>query len=176
LISLDDLRKFSKHEVLFNQNLRAWEVTPNLLNQNVREYARESNGISNFSEENYTDSHLLARNKFSIFANEMELEMIDDSYTYSKFLYNKHNYLNLNLLNTNLNFTQPLSHIQVLNSYHSNFAESSTVYNELVKNELDSNLHNNEIYDIRSLNVIRLRSSAKSSIAFFNAIQKVYRP
>jgi len=108
---------------------------------------------------------------------EVELDTLEEVYGGEKFL-NYIFYTNyLNTLSSSYSGNLPLSYSQVLDSFRSNFEEisqsSDTLNSHL--NSLD-NIAANVSVDMRSSNLLKLRSTAKNSIVTFNALQKVFRP
>jgi len=161
---------FSKQEKIFNSLNRSDKLKfDSLENTNNR------NSIALFSEEFFNNTSLLNLKNFAMYNNEINVDNIDESYDNNKNLNYLHylNYLNTYNVNTKSNY--PISYTQVLNSFRADLSENLVnIDNKLFFYNLnDLNTVNN--YNVRIINPLKLRSTAKNSIVTYSAIQKVFK-
>jgi len=170
-LSLSNLKtstNFSKQENIFNSLNRSEKLK---FNQNLA----NSYSTSLFSEEFFNDTSLLNLKNFAFYGNEVIIDDIDNSYENNKTLSYLH-YLNyLNVFNIGLSYNNPISYTQVLNSFRADVSENLTNIdnNIFFYNLNDLNTLNN--YNLRIINPLKLRSTAKNSIVTYSAIQKVFK-
>jgi hypothetical protein len=130
-----------------------------------------------FSEEVYSSSHLVPIGSFGMYDVENEFEDLDNAYNSVKFINHVHYTNYLGATSTYATGNQYMSYIQVLNSLQTNYSESIISADEYpsVGGAVGDDLDLSPNYDLRTSNPVKLRPSAKSSIAGFNALQKVFR-
>jgi hypothetical protein len=170
LLNLKLNLNFSKQEKTFNTLNRSDKIKFNL-NENTN----NRNSIALFSEEFFNNTSLLNLKNFSIYSNEVDIDTIDESYDNNKNLNYLH-YLNyLNTYNVSLKSNYPISYTQVLNAFRADLSENLVnIDNKLFFYNLnDLNTINN--YNVRIINPLKLRSTAKNSIVTYSAIQKVFK-
>jgi hypothetical protein len=170
LLNLKLNTNFSKQENIFNNLNRS-----DKLKFNTNENQSNRYSISLFSEEIFNNTSLLNLKNFSIYNNEVNVDNIGESYDNNKNLNYLH-YLNyLNTYNVSVKSNYPISYTQVLNSFRADLSENLiNLDNKLFFYNLnDLNTLNN--YNIRIINPLKLRSTAKNSIVTYSAIQKVFK-
>jgi hypothetical protein len=101
------------------------------------------------------------------------LEDAYESFKYVNYLY----YLNYKtVLNSSNSSVQPLSYTQVIDNFRADYEDNSWFSDNLVSDDLyTNNLDINTSSDLRVSNPMKLRSSARSAIVTYNAIQKVFK-
>jgi hypothetical protein len=101
------------------------------------------------------------------------LEDAYESFKYVNYLY----YLNYKtVLNSSNSSVQPLSYTQVIDNFRADYEDNSWFSDNLVSDDLyTNNLDVNTSSDLRVSNPMKLRSSARSAIVTYNAIQKVFK-
>jgi hypothetical protein len=127
-----------------------------------------------FSEESIIDPKFTSLKNFSFFPNELLIDNSDESYESSKYI-NYLYYLNYkNILNNSVNNLQPVSYINVFDSFRSDYEDPFLYYDEVNTNNFSTesaDFSNN----LRTSNPFKLRSTVKNAIVTYNAIQKVFR-
>jgi|TARA_B110000305_G_C19288209_1_gene562804 hypothetical protein len=170
LLNLKFNVNFSKQEKIFNNLNRSEQVKFDTSENSNNRYS-----ISLFSEEFFNNTSLLNLKNFSIYSNEVNVDDIDESYVNNKNLNYLH-YLNyLNTYNVSSKSNYPISYTQVLNSFRADLSDNLVnIDNKLFFYNLnDLNTLNN--YNVRIINPLKLRSTAKNSIVTYSAIQKVFK-
>jgi hypothetical protein len=133
------------------------------------------NTLPIFSEESIISPSLLTHMNFFNFSNETNLDSLEDSYENLKYI-NYIHYLNYkNLLQVKTSTIYPLSYTQIIDNFRADYEENSWYVN----NNQDLNTYNvadlSADSDLRVTNSMKLRSSARSAIVTYNAIQKVFK-
>jgi hypothetical protein len=122
------------------------------------------------------DPSLLKLTNFFNFSNETTADTFDDSYEnlkYINFLYHL-NYKNLTSLNSSA--MHPLSYTQIIDNFRADYEDNSWFSNSFTDSTVDyetNPISSNQ--DLRVTNSMKLRSSARSAIVTYNAIQKVFK-
>ena len=133
--------------------------------------------LSIFSEDTIINSNFIALKNCYSFNSEVLLDGLEDSYENIKFTNSLLNLNNKNLFSITGNFQNSISYTSLLNAYnyqyqeyasHKNHENVEDVYTDYSDLSYNTNL--------RVLNPLKLRSSSRSSIVMFNAIQKVFKP
>jgi hypothetical protein len=128
-----------------------------------------------YSEESYSNSSLVPLLMFGSYDRDLEIDNVDESYTSIKFLNYLHHMNYVNSIGCYNNGTQPFSYIQVLNAFRSRAEETiNTIDNEDYA-DFDNSVAISENNEFRSMNYLKLRSTAKNAIKTFNAFQKVFK-
>jgi hypothetical protein len=102
---------------------------------------------------------------------------MDYAYDNAKYL----NYLYFinykNALNLSTNSISPISYITILDSFCANYEDNYNYLDSFTNEDINLNNTSNLTLnnELRLSNPIKLRSTAKSAIVTFNAIQKVFR-
>jgi hypothetical protein len=129
------------------------------------------------TEEAFADTNLLTANNFTFYDHESlvdEMETLERNlYTASKFLAYLHykNYLtSINLYTLGI---QPVSYIDILDSYRDDFEENVSSTELLYQDKSEDATATD--YDVRTTNFLKLRAPSADSIAMFKALQKVFR-
>ena len=181
LQNLKDYTFFKKQEELFNTSVRHKSFRASTLAKPfLRDLSANSslNSLPIFTEDSVPNSLLLNLKNFYPFSNETSLDSIEDSYENLKYINHLHYLTYKNLLNSNSDRVQPLSYTQVLDSFRPDYEEMSwfkdnSDQDTVIDYSDTSNLSNST--DLRVSNPLKLRSSARSSIVTYNAIQKVFK-
>ena len=130
-----------------------------------------------FSEDSLPNSLLLGLKDFSNFPNEVSVDSLEDSYESFKYINHIH-YLNYKtLLNSRSSYMQPISYTHVLDSFRPDY-EDNTWFTDNTGGDstgYDNTLDVTTSGDLRVSNPMKLRSSARSAIVTYNAIQKVFK-
>jgi hypothetical protein len=120
---------------------------------------------------------LLGLKNFNNFSSENSLDTLEDSYENLKYI-NYIHYLNYRtLLNTKTSNIQPLSYTQILDNFRADYEDNSWFSDNLSSSEsgYSNNLDLKTSSDLRVSNPMKLRSSTRSAIITYNAIQKVFK-
>jgi hypothetical protein len=131
-----------------------------------------------FSEDVVTNSKLLNLKNYQLFSTELALDAMDDAYENTKYL-NYLYYINYkNLVSLNINTIYPISYTTILDNFCAGY-EDGFNYIDSFSNKYNSSFSNTDDLvsgnEVRLSNPLKLRSTTKSSIVTFNAIQKVFR-
>jgi hypothetical protein len=173
-----------KHEELFNLFIRKPKdkkfksgllakpfIKNNVLSLNL-------NLLPIFSEESLNNSKLLNLKNYQLFATELALDSIDDTYENVKYLNYLYHINYKNLITSNVNTIYPISYATILDNFCAGYEEGYN-YVDAFSNKYNPSFNNNTPltlnHEIRLTNPSNTRSTAKSSIVTFNAIQKVFR-
>jgi hypothetical protein len=136
-----------------------------------------SDYLSIFSEDSISNTNFTALKNYYSFNSEVLLDSLEDSYENIKALNASLNLNNKSLLAVTSNFQNPISYVNLLNVYNDQYQEHMS-HKSLEDTDSEyanyPDLNNNT--NLRVLNPVRLRSSSRSSIVMFNAIQKVFKP
>ena len=179
LQSTKDYTLFKKQEEIYNLTNRQKKFKSSLLSKplfsdlNIKS---TTNSLPIFSDETVLDPSLLNLSNFFNFSNETTSDSFDDSYENFKFI-NHIFYLNYkNLVQLNTSLVNPLSYTQVIDNFRPDYEDNSWyMNNSSQKNEtyqMDQSLNDS---DLRVTNAMKLRSSTRSAIVTYNAIQKVFK-
>ena len=178
-----DLVFLKKNEELFNlftrkskdKKLKSGLLKKSFLSENS--HSSNLTPLTLFNETSVPNTQLLPLKSFNFFSDEATLDSMDNVYENAKYL----NYLYLlnykHVLNYSLNSIMPISYVTILDSFCANY-EDSYLYSDFFENDnvdWDNNTHLALHNDIRLSNPLKLRSTAKSAIVTYNAIQKVFR-
>jgi len=132
-----------------------------------------------FSDEGIVDSTLLNLNNFKTFTSELNFDLLEDNLDNLKYL-NYIYYLNYkNKLNINNNNIQPVSYVYIMDMFRSDFEENNFYLDNFNTNNLIKIFNKNNFSlnnDLRTSNLLKLRSTTKNAIVTYNAIQKVFKP
>jgi hypothetical protein len=112
-----------------------------------------------------------------MFSDELTLDSMDYAYDNAKYLSYVY-FLNYkNAINLSTNMISPISYATILDSFCANYEDSYNYIDQFQNINIDlSNTNNlNLNNELRLSNPFKLRSTAKSAIVTFNAIQKVFR-
>lgn len=172
---------FKKQEELFNLSTRSKKFKNSM---HYRPFTKTlaslliDNSVANslpiYTEEAVLPSNLVARNNFSTVPLEPSIEAMDESLDSVK----SHKYVHFNnQLNTNSISTlglSSLSYTAVLDPFRADYEDVVWSYDNL---DADSDLHDEEsvTQDLRSSNVMKLRSTARNATVTYNAMQKVFK-
>lgn len=179
LQSSQDHTYFKKQEELFNLSNRHKKFKSSILTRPAFKDLTSNVNVSSlplFSEEAVLDPSLLNLTNFFNFSNETAIDSCEDSYENFKYInYIYHlNYKTLIQLKSSSVF--PISYTQVLDNFRADYEENSWF--------VDSTYDSTPEYlispittdsDLRVSNSMKLRSSARSAIVAYNAIQKVFK-
>lgn len=174
-LSASDIEFFEKQELKFLQNNR--ESSSNVLG---RPFLRDENYMSTlnpcglFTDEAITSTPLLSMNNFQNFINEVDLDLIDDSYENIKQLNYTHDQYAVTNLALNLNYIYPSSYTQILNSFQASATESTIVSDGSQTTEMSDYSEHKGQNELRLSQSLKLRSSAKNAIVTYNSLQKVF--
>jgi hypothetical protein len=135
-----------------------------------------------YAEDSYSDSVLLELNSFGPYDNESCVDATGDPYVSNKFI----NYIyHLNYVNTlglATNAALPFSYVQIFNPFREDFEESDNSLDSFHRDESTDNPTDSgnptvgvEDSELRSSNLLKLRSTTKRAIKTFNALQLVFR-
>jgi hypothetical protein len=175
---------FKKQESLYNNIFRLIKdnkiksgVLSKTLLTDTNVNSKNLQSLPIFSEEVVMDPKLLKLRDFNYFPNEVSVENSEEIYESSKFI-NYLYFLNYkNLLNQSRNNIQPVSYINVFDSFRSDY-EDPFLYSDGTL-DLDNSNNLNQLLDpsnnLKLSNPFKLRSTAKNAIVTYNAIQKVFR-
>lgn len=173
-------QKNEKQEILHNTSNRVTKIyDKSLQHPHFLDLSRRSH-VNTFpisTEDWYSNPTLIQTLNFLSTGNESELDTLEDVYGSEKFL-NYIMYTNyLNTLSSSYFGNLPLSYSQVLDTFRSNFEENTQSSDNVNLESISSdNLELSLVGDVRSSNLLKLRSTAKNSVVTFNALQKVFRP
>jgi hypothetical protein len=129
------------------------------------------------ADEFVPNTNLRPLKDFKLFSNEGSVDSLEDSYENLKAINYLH-YMNyINVINFNTPGMQPISYATILNAFRADYDESPwSLDNFLAAQVSNPNYVNfNDSTDLRISNPLKLRSTAKSSIITYNAIQKVFK-
>lgn len=130
-----------------------------------------------FNETLTTNTKLLPLKSFNFFSDEVILDSMDNVYENTKYL----NYIYLlnykHALNYSFNTILPISYASILDSFCAGYEENYNYVDLFSENSLDWNNNTDFVLnsELRLSNPFKLRSTAKSAIVTYNAIQKVFR-
>jgi len=130
-----------------------------------------------YNDTTTTNSQLLPLKSFNVFSDELILDSMDYVYDNAKYL-NYLYFLNYkNSINLSTNSIIPISYATILDSFCANYEDNYNYIDTFQNPNLELTNNNNFILnnELRLSNPIKLRSTAKSAIVTFNAIQKVFR-
>jgi hypothetical protein len=171
---------FKKQEEIFNTTDRHKKFRGGLLS---KPFFRDLNTKTNlnslpiFSEDSVPNSFLLGLKNFNNFSTENSFDTLEDSYESFKYI-NYIHYLNYKtLLNTSTSNLQPLSYTQIIDNFRADYEDNSWFSDNLSSSEVlyGNNLDVKTSADLRVSNPMKLRSSTRSAIVTYNAIQKVFK-
>ena len=169
---------FKKQEELFNNLNRSKKFKLNSLAKPLIKDTTVSSNINTlpiFSEDFIPNTLLTNLKDFKTFSIEPTIDTLDDSYENIKFLNHLHSLNYMNTLNLNVTGLQPVSYTNILNMFRPGYDESSWNLDNFVDNNNTNYVDFNEVNDLRISNPLKLRSTAKSSIVTYSAIQKVFK-
>lgn len=181
--STTDLTFLKKNEELFNlfvrktkdKKLKTGLVSKPFISDNP--HLVNLTPLPIFNEAGTVNTQLLPLKSFNFFSDELTLDSMDHIYENTKYL----NYLYLlnykHALSYTTNSILPMSYTTILDSFCANYEDN---YNYVdIFNTDDSRWYNDNSLtlsnDLRLSNPFKLRSTAKSAIVTYNAIQKVFR-
>jgi hypothetical protein len=175
---LDNRRASKLNTLILKINLQA---IPELVNSILTKPAfkdltinQNLNTLPLFSEDSIIDTSSLTCNNFFNFPNESNIDTLEDSYEHLKYInYIYHlNYKNLLQLKTSPAY--PLSYTQIIDNFRADYEDNSW-YLDLVENNIYTTANSENETGLRVTNNMKLRSSARSAIVTYNAIQKVFK-
>jgi len=178
-------RLFNKIEKPYNRLNRLnrlsegnkFEYTPIFLSTPLLLNSLNSDCLSIFSEDAITNTNFVSLKNHYSFNSEVLLDSLDDSYENIKAIVNSSNLNNKSILSVTGNFQNSISYVSLLNAYNSQYQEHTSHKNtENIDNEYTNYSDLSCNTNSRVLNPVKLRSSSRSSIVMFNAIQKVFKP
>lgn len=179
LQNAQDHSYFKKQEELFNLSNRHKKFKSSILTKpSFKDLTLNStlNTLPLYSEDTILDPSLLNLSNFFNFSNETTVDSLEDSYEnfkYINFIYHL-NYQNLTQLNSSSAY--PLSYTHIIDNFRADYEDNSWFSNTL---NADSSLYETNALstdsDLRVSNSMKLRSSARSAIVTYNAIQKVFK-
>jgi heme/copper-type cytochrome/quinol oxidase subunit 2 len=176
----NDHNYFKKQEEIFNTTDRHKKFRGSVLSKPFfRDLSAKTNlnSLPIFSEDSVPNSLLLGLKNFNNFSSENSLDTLEDSYENLKYI-NYIHYLNYRtLLNTKTSNIQPLSYTQILDNFRADYEDNSWFSDNLSSSEsgYSNNLDLKTSSDLRVSNPMKLRSSTRSAIITYNAIQKVFK-
>lgn len=135
-----------------------------------------TNSLPIFTEESVMDPSLLSLSNFFNFSNETTVDSLEDSYENFKYInYIYHlNYTTLTQASTSA--VHPLSYTQIIDNFRADYEDNSWYSNiESGSNDTYVTSPLTTDSDLRVTNSMKLRSSARSAIVTYNAIQKVFK-
>ena len=171
----EEIKKRHKRYVRANRDKKIGEgiiLDPFIKDVNCGETTHAS---SMFLENPISDANYLPHFNFMPFWGDVLLEESEESFENTKYLNMFQSKAYRNVLNTNLAFTHPINYTYVIDNFQESFDD--TLVNS---NQSENNVYINDSEldlgsDQRLTNKISLRKPAKSGIAMFNAIQKVFK-
>ena len=179
LQSSHDHQFFKEQEELFNNSNRHRKFRGSKLAKPLlRDLSASTtlNSLPIFTEDTLPNSLLLPLVKFQPFASELSLDSLDETYSGIKQLSYLHGLNYKNTLNVNSNNIQPFSYTAVLDAFQPSYEESSWYIDQSNESSDESNSSvTSTTSDTRLANPMKLRSTARSSIVTYNAIQKVFK-
>jgi hypothetical protein len=129
-----------------------------------------------FSDESLVDPSLLNLTNFNNFSNEVIVDSLEESYENLKYI-NYLFYLNYkNVIQLKTSHINPLSYTHVLDNFRPDYEDNSwytNIYTKTQEGYQTSKTLNES--DLRVTNSMKLRSSTRSAIVTYNAIQKVFK-
>jgi hypothetical protein len=170
---------FKKQEELFNLSNRHRKFKSSILTKPIFKDLSSSSSLQSlplYSEESVLDPSLLNLNNFLNFSNESTIDSLDDSYENLKYLNYIYHLNYQNLLQFNSSTTYPLSYTQVIDNFRADYEENSWFLNPTAT--LNQDYDNAALIaddNLRVTNQMKLRSSTRSAIVTYNAIQKVFK-
>jgi hypothetical protein len=114
-------------------------------------------------------------NNFFNFSNESSIDTLEDNYDNFKFLNYIHHLNYKTLIQLKSSSLYPLSYSQVLDTFRADYEENTWYVNDL---DTDTDYIKTSTFDdsnLRVTNSMKLRSSTRSAIVTYNAIQKVFK-
>jgi len=133
------------------------------------------NSLPIFSEDAILNTTLLPLNNFFNFSNESGIDSLEDNYDNFKFLNFIHHLNYKTLVQLKSSPMYPLSYSQVIDTFRADYEENTWYINdiEMENTYLKTNTLNDS--NLRVSNSMKLRSSTRSAIVTYNAIQKVFK-
>jgi|TARA_B110000459_G_C16554719_1_gene468481 hypothetical protein len=135
-----------------------------------------TNSLPIFTEEAVMDPSLLSLSNFFNFSNETTVDSLEDSYENFKYInYIYHlNYTTLTQAATSA--VHPLSYTQIIDNFRADYEDNSWYSNidSAGSDTYTTSAPTTEL-DLRVTNSMKLRSSTRSAIVTYNAIQKVFK-
>jgi heme/copper-type cytochrome/quinol oxidase subunit 2 len=170
---------FKKQEELFNTTDRHKKFKNSTLSKplfrdlNIK---TNLNSLPIFSEDAVSNTNLLSLKNFHNFSTENSVDALEDSYESLKYI-NYLYYLNYKtILNSSNSNVQPISYTQVIDNFRADYEENTWFVDNLANEDTYNNeLNVNTSNDLRVSNPMKLRSSTRSAIVTYNAIQKVFK-
>jgi hypothetical protein len=175
----NDYSFFKKQEEIFNTTDRHKKFKNSTLAKPLfKDLSIKSNlnSLPIFSEDSISNTNLLNLKNFNNFSTENSVDSLEDAYENFKYI-NYIYYLNYKtLLNSSNSSIQPLSYTQVIDNFRADYEDNTWFMdNTNCYDDYTNNLELNSSNDIRVSNPMKLRSSARSAIVTYNAIQKVFK-
>jgi hypothetical protein len=169
---------FKKQEELFNTVNRNKKFKSALLSKPLfRDLTTQTNlsSLPVFSEDSILNSELLSPNNFFNFSNEVGIDTFEDNYDNFKFLNFIHHLNYKTLLQLKSSPIYPLSYAQVLDTFRADYEENAWYLNDVDTENTYLTSNNLDDSNLRVSNSMKLRSSTRSAIVTYNAIQKVFK-
>ena len=172
---------FKKQEEIFNLSTRSKKFKNSTYYKSFNKTLSSifvDNSIANslpiYTEDAVLPTNLVSRNNFSTVPLEPSVEIMDESLDSVK----SHKYVHFNNhLNTNSISSQglpSLSYTAVLDPFRADYEDIVWCYDD---SDANSDLHDEEslTQDLKSSNVMKLRSTARNATVTYNAMQKVFK-
>ena len=179
LQSAKDHTYFKKQEELFNLSNRHKKFKAGLLSKpSFKDLTAQSttNSLPIFSEESVIDPSLLNLSSFFNFSNETTVDSLEDSYESFKYINYIYHLNYTSLSQSNSSAMHPLSYTQIIDNFRADYEDNSWYSSVDTSHDKDYNTSAlSTDSDLRVTNTMKLRSSARSAIVTYNAIQKVFK-
>jgi hypothetical protein len=172
---------FNKQELLYTSqgNIQNKKI---LKGTNTNYFSNKNNSLNYnllpiYIDDFFINTNCITNQNYKLFLNESNYDTLDDIFDNIKYLSYKYYINNKNILNINNSYILPVSYTSVLDNFRSDYEENNILFDSVSKKSHTLNkknlITNN---DLRTSNLVKLRSTSKNSLVTYNAIQKVFKP